>query len=81
MGKMRVGPSEPAFRRRLQSAPLLRRLRDVVVSVGGKGVAQRPRQGGFKERSASEPLLTDRKRQTWSTPGALLISGRSPRDT
>jgi len=51
------------------------------VSVGGNGVAERPRQGGFKEMSASEPLVTDRKRQTLSKPGALLISGTSLRGT
>ena len=31
--------------------------------------------------SASEPLVTDRKRQTLSKPGALLISGTSLRGT
>ena len=48
---------EPPFRRRLQTTPQLLRLRGVVVSVGGKGVAETRSgraQGDERKRTAED---------------------------
>ena len=66
---MRVGPSKPACRSRLQTTPKLLRSRAVVGSVEGKGAA-RPRQVRIVKTNASEPLMTCRKRRNDVKTGA-----------
>jgi hypothetical protein len=80
-GKDEGRPLGAAFQEEAANRPRLLRLRGVVVNAGGKGVAERPRQVGLKEMSASEPLWTYRKRQTLSKPGALPTLGTSLRGT
>ncbi len=58
--KMRVGPSKPACRSRLQPTLSCCSRKAPVVSVKGKGTT-RSCQGWIREMSVSEPLMRCRK--------------------
>jgi hypothetical protein len=60
VAKMREGPSEPPFRRRLQTTHCCCVRKGVVVSEWGKGASE-SHQVGIKEMSTSEPPVTCRK--------------------
>jgi hypothetical protein len=58
--EMRAGPSEPVFRRGLQTTPSRCGQEPSVVSVGGKASRSYLEQVGIRESNESEPSMTRR---------------------
>ncbi len=77
---MRVGPSDPVYRHRFQTAPMLLRLNAVVVSDSGKRHHLRC-QVGAKKVNASEPSMRRRKDEKMSEPMSTIVIGKSMEGT
>ena len=76
--EMRVGPSEPAYRSRLQTTSSCIGKEPSVVSVEEKAW-QRPCQVRIKEMSASEPLMRCRNIRDGVKTGVLADLQDKPR--
>jgi hypothetical protein len=78
--KMRVGPSESAFRSRLQTTPSCCGQEPSVVSVGVKASRTYLEQVGIRETNESEPSMTRRKPETCrQNQGRFHLLGRACR--
>ena len=81
VSEMKEDPSEPACRRRLQTAISCCRPMTVVVNVMGKGVSKL-RHVWVRETNASEPLMRPRNRSMGGIKtGAPPLSGKSMAET